>query len=54
LAARNGGLDPTEIKIEGKTTRFRYHDTANRGYTVTMEAIRRYVLFSIMEDGPVN
>jgi hypothetical protein len=48
------GWTRTEIKIEGKTTRFRYHDTANRGYTVTMEAIRRYVLFSIMEDAPIN
>lgn len=48
------GWTRSEIKMEGKTTRIRYHDSANRGYTVTMEAIRRYVLFSIMEDGPVN
>jgi hypothetical protein len=51
LWLRDGaGWTRTDIKVDGKTTHFRYRDTDNRSYTVTMEAVRRYVLFSIMED----
>jgi hypothetical protein len=51
LWLRDGaGWTRTDIKVDGKTTHIRYRDTDNRTYTVTMEAVRRYVLFSIMED----
>jgi hypothetical protein len=48
----SAGWTRTDVAVEGKTTRIRYCDADNRHYTVIMEAVRRYVLFSILEDGP--
>jgi PAS domain-containing protein len=48
----SAGWTRTDIKAEGKTTHIYYRDAANRRYTVIMEAVRRYVLFSILEEGP--
>jgi len=45
------GWTQTGVTTVGKSTWFRYRDQSNRNYAVTMEALKRYVLFSIAEIG---
>lgn len=45
------GWTQTGVTTVGKSTWFRYRDQSNRDYAVTMEALKRYVLFSIAEIG---
>jgi len=44
------GWTRVDVTVEGGLTRIQYRDRANRTYSVTIESLKRFILFGIVED----
>ena len=48
------GWTRVNLTIEGQQTRVQYRDRSNRTYSVTIESLNRFILFSIVENGGIS